>query len=513
MKLKYFRVPLYLTAFAVFLTALFFCKNGGKKAEEYPITVSAVTYVGNCGDNCKWTLNLKLGTLTIEGSGATSDLSSKNEIPWRKYKNSIEKVVIGEGVETVGSFLFYGMNRIKSVTLPDSLKSIGENAFCGCESLTAVKSSDKCQISSIGDGAFSYCRRIESFPSMPKLKAVGKNAFYYCYALGSFSLGYSVESVGEGAFGFCRELKKVRIVNYACDIFESENTFYKDVCIEGFNTSSAKQYADKFSRCFEKIKDINYLSDLEIKLEYDSIAYSGKKNKPEVKIKGLKNGRDYTVEYTDNKQPGIAYVKISAAGNTLGEKTLSFKITPEKVKNLRLKSRKMNSLSFSWDKVHGAEKYEVFILKNGKWEKLGTVTETSYTAKNLAAGTKYSFRVKAVVGEKENKCTGKASAEFVEYTRPQTPEITKLALVRGGGKLRVTVGRVAGVDGYEILMSTKENGKYKKVADIKSGKSLTATVDGLSNSEKYYFKVRSYISGGDAVIYSRTGRSVSSNVL
>ena len=471
----------------------------------------AVTYIGNCGDNVKWTLNLKIGTLTIEGSGDTFDYEEK-ENPWYKYRDSINKVIVEDKVTSIGQHFFSYLDSVNTVKLSKSVKAIKAYAFYACTSLSSVKS-DNSKLKSIGENAFAYCRKLYSLPSFPKLVTVGKRAFYYCFSLPEISLAYTVNTVGEDAFAYCTSLKKIRIVNYSCDIYDGEKTIFKNTVIERFNESTAKKYADKYNHKFSKIKDIKYINDLKLTPEYVAVSYDGKKKTPSVHIKGLKSGRDFDLKYKNNKEPGVAEITANALGDTLGEKSVTFKINPPPPNSPKLKSRTDSSLSFSWNKVHGADKYEVYQKIKGEWKKVGETAKTEYKASSLSGATEYSFKVRAVTKSGKTVCKGHFSSVFSDFTKPEPTVISKVSLVRGGGKLKVNVSKVSGADGYEILMATKENGKYKTVAVLNSASKTSVVVDGLSNSHTYYFKARTFMKNGDKTVYSTVSDIVSSNVL
>ncbi len=93
---------------------------------------------GSCGDNAKWTL-YEDGILRVSGSGemkdyTTSDSGSENSAPWLKYASSIQKVIISDEITSVGGYAFYGC-ALSSLTIGNSVKTIGENAFNKCANL------------------------------------------------------------------------------------------------------------------------------------------------------------------------------------------------------------------------------------------------------------------------------------------------------------------------------------------------------------------------------------------
>ena len=113
-------------------------------------TAAAATS-GTCGSNLKW--KLEGGTLTVSGTGAmyNYDYGSGRIQPWPG--DSIEEVVIGSGVTSIGNYAFEECHGINSVTIGKDVKSIGEGAFStlygGPKSITIPVS-----VTSIGDYAF-----------------------------------------------------------------------------------------------------------------------------------------------------------------------------------------------------------------------------------------------------------------------------------------------------------------------------------------------------------------------
>ena len=86
---------------------------------------------GTCGENLTWTL--EGNTLTVSGSGEMDDGS-----PWDAHRNKIKKVVLTDGVTSVGAKAFFEYDRLESVDFGDALVEIGEKAFAGCPDLTVI---------------------------------------------------------------------------------------------------------------------------------------------------------------------------------------------------------------------------------------------------------------------------------------------------------------------------------------------------------------------------------------
>ena len=94
-----------------------------------------------CGKNLRWTLD-EDGTLTISGTGRMTDweYNDKCTVPWisEKLTHKIKKVVIKDGVTSIGDYAFGKCQALSSVTIPESVTHIGEAAFHSCSALTSV---------------------------------------------------------------------------------------------------------------------------------------------------------------------------------------------------------------------------------------------------------------------------------------------------------------------------------------------------------------------------------------
>ncbi len=95
-------------------------------------------------------------------------------------------------------------NKVKDVIIPDSVTSIGDSAFFGCDSLTSIKIPNS--VTSIGDYAFYRCSSLTSIEIPNSVTSIGDCAFYGCRSLTSIEIPNSVTSIGDSAFYDCSSL-------------------------------------------------------------------------------------------------------------------------------------------------------------------------------------------------------------------------------------------------------------------------------------------------------------------
>jgi hypothetical protein len=162
------------------------------------------------------------------------------------YNNtSITNVIIGDSVQVIPNYLFYGCSGITgTLTIPNSVTSIGNSAFYNCSGLTSVTwNAVNCTLPTsspnspfynntsitnvtIGDSVqvipnhlFSGCSGITGTLTIPNLvTSIGNGVFAFCSGLTSVTIPNSVTSIGSAAFYSCSGLTSVTIPNSVTSI-------------------------------------------------------------------------------------------------------------------------------------------------------------------------------------------------------------------------------------------------------------------------------------------------------
>lgn len=128
-----------------------------------------------------------------------------------KYNGAAADVTIpsryqGKPVTTIGHAAFFN-SAVTSVTIPDSVTSISDEAFGFCSQLTNISIPNS--VTYIGFSAFNSCTSLKSITLPSSLSTIQSYAFYNCGNLKTIRIPVSVTSIGNCAFDVCPSLMTV----------------------------------------------------------------------------------------------------------------------------------------------------------------------------------------------------------------------------------------------------------------------------------------------------------------
>ena len=128
----------------------------------------------------------------------------------------ITSITIPDSVKSIGAGGFRGCVGLTSITIPDSVKSIGDYAFRGCKGLTSIVIPDS--VTNIGDGGFYDFVGLTSIVIPDSVKSIGGFAFYNCVGLTSITIPDSVTNIDDGGFYDCVGLTSIIIPDSVTNI-------------------------------------------------------------------------------------------------------------------------------------------------------------------------------------------------------------------------------------------------------------------------------------------------------
>ena len=289
---------------------------------------AATTASGTCGEHLTWTLD-DVGTLTISGTGAMDNWPFGMDAPWEGVKKSIIKVVIGNGVTSVGEEAFSDCTDLQTISIPDSVVSVGDTPFRNCSKLNyniydnakylgnktnpyvlliESVSNDiaSCEIHPktriIYKSVFASCNNLTDIVIPDSVVSVGERAFYECSNLQSVTIGNSVASIEDYTFYSCSNLKNITIGNSVKTIgylaFGYCTSLTDIVLPDGVTTIESRAFSDCKNLALISVPDsivslsdsaFRYCNKLNYNI-YDNGKYCGNETNPYVVMMGTVSG-------------------------------------------------------------------------------------------------------------------------------------------------------------------------------------------------------------------------------
>ena len=181
---------------------------------------------------------------------------------------------------------------------------------------------------------------------------------------------------------------------------------------------------------------------------------------------------------------------------------------------VKAKADTYQSVNVSWTKTKGADGYEVYraTSKNGKYQKVKTLTGTTYKDTGLNTGTTYYYKVKpfAKSGAWDKTLIVGTESSFVSI-KPSLSKVTSPSVkVKSYNSITISWKKVNGANGYEIYRSTKKNSGYKKIKTITAPGTIHYVNSKLNTGTTYYYKLRAYRKVGSKKVYSTSWSSIKS---
>lgn len=162
------------------------------------------------GTDGKIQWELSAGTLVISGKGEMRDYTDAHMAPWLDSASAIKRIVVKEGITSIGDLAFYNCDKALFVALPESVTKIGNRAFKNCFSLVGIRLPKS--LETIGEASFEACTALKSLDMPQALRSIGNYAFINCTALSTVSIPQGVTELGRVAFAYCTGLTRAEIL-------------------------------------------------------------------------------------------------------------------------------------------------------------------------------------------------------------------------------------------------------------------------------------------------------------
>ena len=159
-------------------------------------------------------------SVTSIGSSAFAYCTGLTSITADEYNKNYKSIDGNLYTEDGKTLIQYAIGKTdSSFTIPDGVTSIGDYAFYNCDSLTCITIAEN--VTSIGDCAFYDCDSLTSVTIPDSVTSIGSSAFWYCTSLTSITIPDSVTSIGEDAFYGCSSLASITIPDSVTSIGSS----------------------------------------------------------------------------------------------------------------------------------------------------------------------------------------------------------------------------------------------------------------------------------------------------
>ena len=194
------------------------------------------------------------------------------------------------------------------------------------------------------------------------------------------------------------------------------------------------------------------LDEIELQLERNEFTYTGNEIKPNIILKNennvLNENQDYTVEFSNNINIGVATLTINGIGKYIGRIERKYIIIPAKLTGLVSSKQDSYSITLKWNEMNGVTGYEIYKYDEtqNKYVNIKTVNGTSKKIKELSPKKSYKFKVRAFVTIGNKKYYGAFSDKMKFATGTKKTKIKKIS--SKNKKAIIQWNKVSGAKGY-----------------------------------------------------------------
>ncbi len=175
---------------------------------EEPVDVQ----VGTLSNGIAWRYTTH-GTLTVSGNGAMEDFESSANAPWyRLGERSMNNLVISEGITHIGDRSFQAFEKLKTVTLPSTLKTIGKSAFYGCRGIEKLVLPEG--FAGLGNSSLYACSSLKELIIPSSMYSIGGWALYGLDSVEKYTVSPANAAFSSDENGVLYNGDKTAIIKY-----------------------------------------------------------------------------------------------------------------------------------------------------------------------------------------------------------------------------------------------------------------------------------------------------------
>ena len=477
------------------------CCNLKRVTIPSTLTVWGDEVFGGCNRLEEFAVHEGCGGYTVlDGVLYSEDMSTLAAFPGAKVLPD-GHFAIPEGVREIVDGAFAGRDAYLSVSFPSTMTKISEGAFYDCDGLTEIHLPD--QITEIGWGAFMFCINLETVTLSPATTLIDGMAFCFCTSLKEITIPPGVTKISQDAFSDCETLERISI----------------PVSLKSVDTAAFQYCVDLedvyYSGSSDQKKDITGYKRIPGTWHYNCLAKPSVKltmtdsGNPRLKWSAVSKADKYYILRSKTKSGGYEvigsttstaytdagagdqkyYYKVAAwdNGNSIYSgfsKVVENTVYIEAPAVTVTGSASSGKPILTWDAISNAEKYHIYraTSKSGSYERIETVTDTTFTDKSAKAGRNCYYKVKAVLGSD----TSAYSNVVNRVCDLKQPKVT-LKVDTASGKPKVTWEKISGAEKYYIVRATSQEGTYSKLATVTG----TSYIDKSAEvGVEYFYKVK-----------------------
>ena len=388
------------------------------------INVNAATKTIDLGNTAKGTLD-EQGVLTVTGTGEVSAAIPYSGDDEEFIKKDVYKLVIKEGITSIGKEAFSRCENLQSITFPSTLIMIGESSFCDCDGLYEINIPGN--VKTIGTNAFGSSS-LTKCTLNKGLETIGEKAFAWT-DLTSIIIPEGVLSIEPFAFTSVKHVtisKNVGIIKAnafdSADTvkFESNNVVLGERCFVGgaeFTTdrgSTADVYARNYNNKYDgsdiSIKYNSYPTTVYFNANGGTVTVTSKTYNtetaygvlPKAKRKGYKFNGWYT-KTVGGKKKKAGSIVASVKPTTLYAQWT--KISVGKAKKPKLSDYWLGKMSVEIQELSGVKNYQIrySLKKSMKGSKLKTTNKLTKVLTKLKKGKRYYVQIRGYMKDSTGK--------------------------------------------------------------------------------------------------------------